>query len=132
MLILSYSSNPYVFAFSLVLIGIGNASIVGNALYYIFLDETGKSERASGQALLNILLNTGSLLGGAILASALDLTASGAASFHHVYLYLAVTYVMLIILSRDLKAEFWEVKSELKDNQTFFFVLFCEIINQRL
>jgi Arabinose efflux permease len=132
MLILSYSSNLYVFAFSLVLIGIGNASIVGNALYYIFLDETGKSERASGQALLNILLNTGSLLGGAILASALDLTASGAASFHHVYLYLAVTYVMLTILSRDLKAEFWEVKSELKDNQTFFFVLFCEIINQRL
>ena len=103
MLILSYSSNLYVFAFSLVLIGIGNASIVGNALYYIFLDETGKSERASGQALLNILLNTGSLLGGAILASALDFTASGTASFSHVYLYLAVTYVILAILSLGLR-----------------------------
>ena len=63
-LLLSYASNTYIFGFSLVLIGVGNASIVGNALYYIFLDETEKSDRASGQALLNILLNTGSLLGG--------------------------------------------------------------------
>jgi MFS family permease len=102
MIILSYASNIYIFSFSLVLIGIGNASIVGNALYYIFLDETGKSERASGQALLNILLNTGSLLGGAILASALDFTASGAASFRNVYLYLAVVYVLLTVLSLGL------------------------------
>ncbi len=99
MLILSYASNIYLFSFCLVLIGIGNASIVGNALYYIFLDETGKSERASGQALLNILINTGSLLGGAILASALDFTASGTASFRNVYLYLAVVYVLLTVLS---------------------------------
>ena len=99
MLIISYASNIYLFGFALVLIGIGNASIVGNALYYIFLDETDKSQRASGQALLNILLNTGSLLGGAILASALDFSASGVASFRHVYLYLAVVYVILTILS---------------------------------
>ena len=64
MLLLSYASKTYIFGFSLVLIGVGNASIVGNALYYIFLDETEKSDRASVQALLNILLNTGSLLGG--------------------------------------------------------------------
>lgn len=103
MLILSYASNLYIFGFSLVLIGIGNASIVGNALYYIFLDETEKPERASGQALLNILLNAGSLLGGATIASALDFNASGAASFRNVYLYLAVVYVVLTILSVGLK-----------------------------
>lgn len=105
MLLLSYATNLYLFSISLVLIGIGNASIVGNALYYIFLDETGKSERASGQALLNILLNTGSLLGGAILASALDFTASGAASFRNVYLYLAVVYIILTILSLGLRSK---------------------------
>jgi len=103
MLILSYTSNLYVFGFSLVLIGIGNASIVGNALYYIFLDETEKSERASGQALLNILLNTGSLFGGAILASALDFSTSGAASFRNVYFYLALVYILLTILSLGIK-----------------------------
>jgi len=105
MIIMSYSSSLYLFAFSLVLIGIGNASIVGNALYYIFLDETGKSERASGQALLNILLNTGSLLGGAILGSALDFSASGTSSFRHVYLYLAVVYVVLTLLSLGLRGK---------------------------
>lgn len=99
MFIISYATDIYLFAFALILIGVGNASIVGNALYYIFLDETDKSQRASGQALLNILLNTGSLLGGAILASALDFSASGVASFRHVYLYLAVVYVVLTILS---------------------------------
>ncbi|WP_245837442.1 MFS transporter [Methanobacterium sp. A39] len=103
MLFLSYASNPYTFGFSLIFIGVGNASIVGNALYYIFLDETEKSKRASGQALLNILLNTGSLLGGSILASALDFSVSGAASFHSVYLYLAAVYVFLTILSLGLK-----------------------------
>jgi len=103
MLFLSYASNPYTFGFSLIFIGVGNASIVGNALYYIFLDETEKSKRASGQALLNILLNTGSLLGGSILASALDFSVSGAASFRSVYFYLAAVYVFLTILSLGLK-----------------------------
>lgn len=110
MIILSYASNIYLFSFSLVLIGIGNASIVGNALYYIFLDETGKSERASGQALLNILLNTGSLLGGAVIASALDFSATGTASFRHVYLYLAVIYVILTIISLGLRGRLSEDK----------------------
>ena len=103
MLILSYSSNLYIFGISVILIGIGNASIVGNALYYIFLDETEKSERASGQAMLNILLNAGSLLGGAILALALDFSASGAASFRNVYVYLAVIYVILTVFSLGLE-----------------------------
>ncbi|WP_424356032.1 MFS transporter [Methanobacterium sp. MBAC-LM] len=103
MLFLSYASNPYTFGFSLIFIGVGNASIVGNALYYIFLGETEKSKRASGQALLNILLNTGSLLGGSILASALDFSVSGAASFRSVYLYLAAVYVFLTILSFGLR-----------------------------
>jgi MFS family permease len=103
MVILSFASNIYVFGLSLVLVGIGNASIVGNALYYIFLDETGKSERASGQALLNILINTGSLLGGAVLSSALDFSASGVSSFRNVYIYLAVVYVILTLLSVGLQ-----------------------------
>jgi len=108
MLILSYASDIYTFGFSLIFIGIGNASIVGNALYYIFLDETGKSQRASGQALLNILLNTGSLLGGAVIASALDFSATGTASFRHVYLYLAVIYIILTLLSLGLKGRLSE------------------------
>ena len=103
MLLLSYASKTYIFGFSLVLIGVGNASIVGNALYYIFLDETEKSDRASGQALLNILLNTGSLLGGAILASALDFSALGVKSFKNVYFYLAIVYIILTIISLGLK-----------------------------
>lgn len=116
MLILSYASNLYIFGFSLVFIGIGNASIVGNALYYIFLDETEKSKRASSQALLNILLNTGSLLGGSILASVLDSSISGAASFRSVYLYMAAVYVFLTILSVGLKGKFTGGDNQQREN----------------
>jgi MFS family permease len=114
MFILSFANTIYLFGFSLVLIGVGNASIVGNALYYIFLDETKKSERASGQALLNILLNTGSLLGGAILASALDFSASGVSSFRNVYFYLALIYIVLTILSIGLKGRISGVKKPIQ------------------
>lgn len=106
MLILSSASNIYVFGLSLVLVGIGNASIVGNALYYIFLDETEKTERASGQALLNILINTGSLLGGAFLSSALDFSTSGVSSFRNIYIYLTVVYVTLTLLSVGLRGRY--------------------------
>ncbi len=102
-LILSYSTNIYIFVFGLLVVGVGNVSIAGNALYYIFLDETGKSNRATGQALLNILLNAGSLLGAAIIGTAItDLSAYGAVSFRTVFLYTAVVYFALTILSLGL------------------------------
>jgi MFS family permease len=104
MLMLANSVSLYIFELSLILIGVGNASIVGNALYYIFLDDTEQKERASGQALLNILLNTGSLIGGAVLALVIDYP-SGVNSFKELYYYLAVIYLILTLLSIGIKVK---------------------------
>lgn len=104
MLILANALNLYVFEFSMIMIGVGNASIVGNALYYIFLEDTERKERASGQALLNILLNTGSLIGGAVLALVIDYN-MGSNSFRDLYYYLAIIYLILTLLSIGITAK---------------------------
>lgn len=101
MLLLGLTVNIYTFILSIALIGIGNASIAGNALYFIFLEETDKSDRASGQAMLNVLLNTGSLIGGAVLGMAIG--SGSIKEFKLVYMCLAGVYVLLILLALNIK-----------------------------
>lgn len=103
--ILSISHNVYIFGLSLVLIGVGNASIAGNALYFLMLEETGKSDRASGQGMLNLLLNTGALMGGALLGVVLN-TGGGEClpTFRTVYLGLALLYLLLTFIVMGLKS----------------------------
>lgn len=105
MLLLSYSTTPLMFALAAVIFAIGNAGILGQALYYLFLDETDQSKRASGQALLSISLNVGSLLGGVIISKFLDFsaTAAGVDSFRELYFYLAIAYLLLTILAIGLR-----------------------------
>lgn len=102
MIVLSFSSSLYMFGFAVTLIGIGNAAIIGNALYYVFLDETGESDRASGQAILNLLLNAGSLLGGAVIGVVIDAGGYGVASFRSIYLYLGIAYILLTFIALGL------------------------------
>jgi len=105
MLLLSYSPTPFMFALAAVIFAVGNAGILGQALYYLFLDETDKSKRASGQALLSISLNVGSLLGGVIISKFLDFSATtaGVDSFRDMYFYLALAYLILTILAIGLR-----------------------------
>src|SRR5690606_28478598 len=99
------STTPLMFALAAVIFAIGNAGILGQALYYLFLDETDQSKRASGQALLSISLNVGSLLGGVIISKFLDFsaTAAGVDSFRELYFYLAIAYLLLTILAIGLR-----------------------------
>jgi MFS family permease len=103
MLLLGFSVNIYTYILSIVLIGIGNAAIAGNALYFIFLEETKGEDRASGQAMLNVLLNSGSLIGGAVLGMAIG--KGSIEQFKLVYMCLAGVYVVLILLALGIKPE---------------------------
>lgn len=98
MFVLGFSGSVLIFIAAIVLIGIGNATIAGNALYYVMLEESGKKERASAQGLLNVLLNAGSLIGGALLGAALNSVTGGLADYRTTYLALAVVYVCLTVL----------------------------------
>lgn len=101
MCLLSFSVSIYIFILSITLIGIGNAAIAGNALYFIFLEETKGEDRASGQAMLNVLLNTGSLIGGAVLGMVIG--SGSIKEFKSVYMCLAGIYVVLILLALGIK-----------------------------
>ncbi|MFA0832870.1 MFS transporter [Methanobacterium formicicum] len=116
MLLMSYSPTPFIFALAAVIFAIGNAGILGQALYYLFLDETDKSKRASGQALLSICLNVGALLGGVIISKFLDFSASAAGvdSFRDMYFFLALSYVLLTILAICLRGRLFSNKKPAK------------------
>ena len=105
MFILGISGNVYIFILSIILIGIGNASIAGNALYYLMLNESGKKDRASGQGLLGVLLNAGSLIGGALLGAALDSTTGGVEDYRITYVVLAFVYLGLTVIVTMLKED---------------------------
>lgn len=98
MVILGISTSLLVFVLAIILIGIGNASIAGNALYYLMLRESDEEQRATAQGLLSILLNAGSLIGGAVLGAALDVTTGGLVDYRITYLSLAFFYLGLTVL----------------------------------
>ncbi|MBP2133275.1 MFS family permease [Methanomicrobium sp. W14] len=99
MLILGTSQNITVFILSIILIGAGNASVAGNAIYYLMLEESGRKNRASAQGFLNILLNAGSLIGGAVLGVMLDSQTNGLSDFKDTYIALAFVYLALSALA---------------------------------
>lgn len=117
MLLLSYSTTPLMFAIAAVIFAIGNAGILGQALYYLFLDETKQSKRASGQALLSVCLNVGSLLGGVIISKFLDFSASAAGvdSFREMYFYLAIAYLLLTLLAIGLRGRLSSTKKPVEE-----------------
>lgn len=86
------------FVVAIVLIGTGNASVAGNALYYIWLRESGTSDRASGQGMQNLLLNAGALIGGALLGGALNAGVDTTGPFRAIYGILALVYLVLTLL----------------------------------
>ncbi|ADN37151.1 major facilitator superfamily MFS_1 [Methanolacinia petrolearia DSM 11571] len=105
MFILGISGSIHTFILSTILIGIGNASIAGNALYYLMLHESGTEDRASAQGLLNVLLNAGSLIGGALLGAAFDSASGGTANYRITYFVLASVYIGLAIIVTRLKQD---------------------------
>lgn len=105
MFILGSSGSIYTFIVSIILIGIGNASIAGNALYYLMLNESGTKDRASAQGLLNVLLNAGSLIGGALLGAALDSATGGVADYRTTYIGLAFLYIVMTVMVTMLKQD---------------------------
>ena len=105
MFILGISGSIYTFILSIILIGIGNASIAGNALYYLMLHESGEKDRASAQGLLNVLLNAGSLIGGALLGAAFNSASGGTGNYRITYVVLAFVYIGLAIIVTRLKQD---------------------------
>jgi MFS family permease len=64
-----FARDFYLLILAGVLIGVGMSTTIGSPPRYIMLVETNPRERASGQALLNIITSAGQLVGGALVGA---------------------------------------------------------------
>ena len=64
-----FSKSFYLIILAGILIGVGMGTAIGSPPRYIMLIESPPKERASGQALINILTSVGQLMGGALIGA---------------------------------------------------------------
>ena len=64
-----FSQNFYLFILGGVLVGVGMSTAIGSPPRYIMLLESPPKDRASGQALINIITSVGQLMGGALIGA---------------------------------------------------------------
>ena len=64
-----FSTSFYIFILGGILIGVGMSTAIGSPPRYIMLVESPPRERASGQAIINIITSAGQLIGGALIGA---------------------------------------------------------------
>ncbi len=106
-----YSSSFYILIFAGVLIGIGMSTAIGSPPRYIMLLESPPQERASGQALINILTSVGQLMGGALIGAVIGSYAGKIEGYQLAYLAIGFVAVMMTILAIGLKSKKEQVKT---------------------
>jgi MFS family permease len=116
MIIISFSANnTYLFIISELLVGMGLVTILGSPLRYIMLSESPANDRASGQALININVSTGQLIGGTFIGTIIA-SQTGLYGFQTAYLLIAIVGIVILTLAIGLKNK----KESLKTMQSNF------------
>lgn len=97
------ASNFVYFIISGAMIGFGLSSLLGAPVRYIMLNETRKSERASGQALININTSMGQLIGGALVGAFIASQGMGLAGYQAAYIFIGLLAILMVLLAFGLK-----------------------------
>ncbi len=116
LLILSFfSGNFYLFVLASTLVGFGFASVIGAPLRYIMLNEIHESDRATGQALINVSKSSGRLICSALFGAIIASKGYSIEGYNLAFLFIGIVAVIVIILSLGLKEKYEEHES-LKNN----------------
>jgi MFS family permease len=75
------------------------------------LVESPPSERASGQALLNIITSVGQLVGGALVGAFIGSYAGELAGYQYAYVFIGLVAIAMTLLAAGLKTKKEQVKS---------------------
>lgn len=94
-----------------VLFGLGLAILLGAALRYIMLNETGPEERAPAQSLLTIFINAGQLIGAAALGGMIAMLGGGPAGYQLACIATGLVLAVLAMLATRLKSRAAELAS---------------------
>jgi len=106
----------YIIILSGFLVGVGMSTAIGSPPRYIMLVETPAKERASGQALINIITSVGQLMGGAIIGAFVGSYAGNIFGYQLSYFIMGVTAILMTLLAIGLKTKKKQIES-MKSNQ---------------
>lgn len=106
-----FSTSFYIFLFAGVLVGVGMSTAIGSPPRYIMLVESPPKERASGQALINIITSAGQLIGGALIGAVIGSYAGSLIGYQYAFLFMAVIAIIMTILTVGLKSKEEQLKS---------------------
>jgi len=106
-----FSETSYIVILASILIGVGMSTTIGSPPRYIMLVESPPSERASGQALLNIITSVGQLVGGALVGAFIGSYAGELVGYQYAYIFIGVVAIVMTLLAAGLKRKEEQVKS---------------------
>lgn len=106
-----FSTTFYMFIFAAVLIGVGMSTAIGSPPRYIMLVESPPKERASGQALINIITSAGQLLGGALIGAVIGSYAGTIVGYEYAFVLMGIVAMVMTILAVGLKNKEEQLKT---------------------
>jgi EmrB/QacA subfamily drug resistance transporter len=110
--ILGFFSTSYIILILAgILIGVGQSTAIGSPPRYIMLVESPPKERASGQAILNLITSAGQLIGGAVIGAFVGSYAGQLIGYQFAYLFMGFAAIIMTILSINLKNKKEQLKT---------------------
>jgi EmrB/QacA subfamily drug resistance transporter len=106
-----FTTSFYVFIFGGVLIGVGMSTAIGSPPRYIMLVESPPKERASGQALINIITSAGQLISGALIGAFIGSYAGKLIGYQYAYIFIGFVTIAMTILTINLKSKREQLKT---------------------
>lgn len=106
-----FSKSFYLFILAGILIGVGMSTAIGSPPRYIMLIESPPKERASGQALINIITSVGQLMGGALIGAVIGSYMGKIAGYQLAYISMGFVAILMTILAVGLKNKKEQLKT---------------------
>jgi len=99
----AFAGSLYLFIAGGILVGVGLSTVLGSPLRYIMLAESPASQRAAGQAIINLTASAGQLVGGAFVGGVIASQAGTFAGYSSAYVLIAVVALGMFFLALGLK-----------------------------
>ncbi|WP_048190794.1 MFS transporter [Methanobacterium sp. SMA-27] len=106
-----FSKSFYLFILAGILVGVGMSTAIGSPPRYIMLIESPQKERASGQALINIITSFGQLIGGALIGAVIGSYAGAVNGYQLAYIAMGFVAILMTILALGLKSKKQQLKT---------------------
>jgi len=100
-----FSESFYPFIIGSILVGIGMSTAIGSPPRYIMLVESPPKERASGQALINLITSGGQLIGGALIGAVIGSYAGKLIGYEYAFIFMGSVALIMTILTLGLKSK---------------------------